>query len=74
MEDYYAKIYIGEDANGDPIDSPYYTEDLNIRGCVKMNKELSEILQKLMDKYTFKDVLNSWTKLCYYYETIGPEA
>ena len=68
MLSYYAKIYDGS------TDSPYYTEDANIRGCVKVNAELATILQKLMDKYTFKNVVNSWTKLCYYYETIGPEA
>ena len=73
MLSYYAQIYVGE-GEGGSTDSPYYTEDANIRGCVKVNAELATILQKLMDKYTFKNVVNSWTKLCYYYETIGPEA
>lgn len=42
-------------------------------GCVIATKELTDILQMLMDKYTFKDVENSWTKLCYYYDYLRPE-
>lgn len=43
-------------------------------GCVVATKDLTDILQKLMDKYTFEGVENSWTKLCYYYDYLGPEA
>ena len=35
-------------------------------GCVAVDAELAKILQKLMDKYTFEGVENSWLKLCYY--------
>jgi hypothetical protein len=35
-------------------------------GCVLVDQQLSEILQALMDKYTFDGVKNSWLKLCYY--------
>ena len=35
-------------------------------GCVAVDAELAEILQQLMDKYTFEGVENSWLKLCYY--------
>lgn len=35
-------------------------------GCVAVDAELAQILQKLMDKYTFQGVENSWLKLCYY--------
>ena len=35
-------------------------------GCVAVDAELAEILQKLMDKYTFEGVKYSWLKLCYY--------
>ena len=42
------------------------------QGCVVMTKELAEILQMLMGKYTFEDVDNSWLKLCYYYDHLGP--
>ena len=37
-------------------------------GCVVVTDEVAELLQKLMDKYTFKGVENSWTKLCYYHQ------
>ena len=42
------------------------------QGCVPVTEELAEILQLLMDKYTFQDVDHSWTKLCYYYDHVGP--
>ena len=35
-------------------------------GCVIVDEELANILQLLMDKYTFEGVENSWTKICYY--------
>ena len=41
-------------------------------GCVPVDARLAEILQLLMDKYTFANVDNSWIKLCYYYQYIGP--
>lgn len=40
-------------------------------GCVVVTKELAELLQKIMDKYTFENVEYSWLKLCYYYDYIG---
>ena len=40
-------------------------------GCVKVDAELARVLQLLMDKYTFKNVENSWLKLCYYYQYLG---
>jgi hypothetical protein len=42
------------------------------QGCVVVTKDLAEILQKLMDKYTFENVDNSWLKVCYYYDHLGP--
>ena len=41
-------------------------------GCVVVTERLAEILQMLMDKYTFENVDHAWTKLCYYYQHIGP--
>lgn len=41
------------------------------QGCVVVTKRLAEILQKLMDKYTFENVDDSWLKLCYYYDHLG---
>lgn len=40
-------------------------------GCVPVDEELAEILQKLMDKYTFENVEYSWLKVCYYYQHFG---
>lgn len=42
-------------------------------GCVVVTKELAEILQMVMEKYTFENVDNAWIKLCYYYDYIGQE-
>lgn len=42
-------------------------------GCVLVTEDLTDILQMLMDKYTFSGVDHSWTKLCYYYDYLGPE-
>ena len=44
-----------------------------MQGCVAVDEHLAEILQKIMDKYTFEDVDDSWIKMCYYYETLGPK-
>lgn len=42
-------------------------------GCVVVDERLAEILQLLMEKYTFENVDHAWTKLCYYYDYLGPE-
>ena len=39
-----------------------------LRGCVVVDEQLAEILQMVMDKYTFQGVETSWRKMCYYYE------
>ena len=41
------------------------------QGCVAVDEELADVLQELMDKYTFENVDNSWLKLCYYYDYMG---
>ena len=41
-------------------------------GCVVVDEHLAEILQKIMDKYTFENVDDSWIKMCYYYNYLGP--
>ena len=42
-----------------------------LEGCVAVTEELADVLQLLMDKFTFAGVDHSWTKLCYYYQHIG---
>ncbi|MBO5657748.1 MAG: hypothetical protein J6R94_06145, partial [Agathobacter sp.] len=49
------------------------TSNTERKGCVVVNEELAEVLQLLMDKYTFQNVDNAWAKLCYYYDYLGPE-
>ena len=44
-----------------------------IRGCVAVDERLAEILTLLMEKFTFENVDHSWTKLCFYYDYLGPE-
>ena len=53
----------------DQIDKSGNTER---NGCVVVDKELAEILQKVMEKYTFEKVDFAWKKLCYYYDYLGP--
>ncbi len=76
VEDVYAGKYHGE--HGDLTEEmKTYLDDIitsgpvERQGCVKVDKRLAEILQLLMDKYTFKGVENSWLKLCYYYQHLG---
>lgn len=50
------------------VDNP---ENPERSGCVAVDAKLAEILQALMNKYTFDDVDHSWTKVCYYYKYVG---
>jgi hypothetical protein len=76
LEDIYAGRYHGEGGDCteeikvylDKIDA---SENVERNGCVAVDKRLAELLQLLMDKYTFKGVENSWLKLCYYYDYLG---
>ena len=43
-----------------------------LQGCVVVTKELADVLDQLMAKYTFENVDNSWLKVCYYYDHLGP--
>ncbi|MBQ8518624.1 MAG: redoxin domain-containing protein [Agathobacter sp.] len=48
------------------------TGSVERNGCVVVTEELAEVLQMIMDKYTFENVDHAWTKLCYYYDYLGP--
>ena len=37
-------------------------------GCVIVTDEVAQLLQKLVDKYSFSGIENSWAKLCYYHQ------
>ena len=78
VEDVYAGRYHGTGEDLTPMISKYLDKMINDgnrerEGCVVVTEELAELLQKLMDKYTFADVDQSWLKLCYYYDYLGPE-
>ena len=47
------------------------TSPAELKGCVEVDARLAEILQMLMEKYTFENVDDSWLKLCYYYDYMG---
>lgn len=71
-------IYHGSGENYTDDIKPYLNKMIDDgheerKGCVPVDKQLAEILQKLMDKFTFEDVDNAWIKLCYYYDHLGPQ-
>ncbi|MGM9601196.1 MAG: TlpA family protein disulfide reductase [Faecousia sp.] len=78
LEDVYEGRYhgAGEDLSDEMrtyLDKIITTGSQEKRGCVPVDQRLAEILQLLMDKYTFEGVEHSWTKVCYYYDYLGPE-
>ena len=48
------------------------TSETELYGCVPVDERLAEILQLLVTKYTFDNVDHCWTKVCYYYDYLGP--
>lgn len=44
------------------------------QGCVPVDAKLAELLQALMDKFSFSGIDHSWTKLCYYYKSLEAPA
>lgn len=49
------------------------TETPELNGCVPVTEELAEILQLLVDAYSFDGVENAWTKMCCFYQHLGPD-
>jgi hypothetical protein len=77
IEDVFAGRYHGHGENYTDQILPYLdkiirTGPVERIGCVVVTEELAELLQLLMDKFTFHGVDNAWTKLCYYYDHLGP--
>ena len=76
LEDVFAGIYHG-DGEDKTAEIREYLDDIITSGskekigCVPVDEKLAELLQLLMDKYTFENVENSWAKLCYYYDHLG---
>ncbi len=86
--DSYAEIYALEDVykgkyhgTGEDLTEEIkeYLDDIittgapELFGTVKVDQRLAEILQLLMDKYTFKNVEDSWLKISYYYQNLAPQ-
>ncbi len=86
--DSYAEIYALEDVYKGKYHGtgPDLTEEIStyldkiittgaaeLYGTVKVDARLAEILQLLMDKYTFQGVEESWLKLSYYYQNLAPQ-
>ena len=42
-------------------------------GCVPVDARLAQLLQMIMDKYTFANVENSWLKMCFYYDHLAEQ-
>ena len=61
---YLDKIEDGTDGVSDEIIYP------ERQGCVPVDARLAELLQALMDKFSFAGIDHSWTKLCYYYKSL----
>lgn len=77
VDDVLAGYYHGSGEDLTPIMQKYVDQIIKsgeLEGCVPVDEELGNALQMLMDKYTFEGVDHSWTKLCYYYQYMGPEA
>lgn len=76
VEDVYNGIYHGKGEDLTAEISTYLSKESTggeTKGCVAVDKRLAELLQLLMDKYTFQGVDQSWLKLCYYYDYLGSE-
>ncbi|MGN0998980.1 MAG: peroxiredoxin family protein [Faecousia sp.] len=79
LEDIYEGRYHGDGADYTDEIRTYLSQILDEaghperQGCVVVTQRLAEILQMLMDKYTFKGVEHCWTKLCYYYDYLGSQ-
>jgi hypothetical protein len=76
MDDIKHGVFHGNGKDMTALARSYYEQiitegdDINVKGCVEVNEELANLLQQLMDKYTFANVENSWVKLCYFYDVI----
>ena len=77
LKDVYEGRYHGEGEDLTEEISAYLDDIITsgkkeLQGCVVVDEHLAELLQKVMDKYTFENVDDSWIKMCYYYDHLGP--
>ena len=74
LKDVYAGKYHGEGEDLTEEVRAYFSKieqaPAERKGCVAVDERLAEILQLLMDKFTFRGVEQSWLKVCYYYDSL----
>ena len=76
LQDVYEGIYHGKGGDLTEEVRAYAKKMIasgDLHGCVAVDARLAEILQMLMDKFTFEGVEHSWIKVCYYYNTINAQ-
>ncbi len=76
LEDVYDGIYHGIGGDVSEEVRAYFKKagtSGELKGLVAVDERLAEILQMLMDKFTFDGVENSWIKVCYYYNTLNAQ-
>ena len=73
IKDYTAKMQEYIDTKMIVSDGVYGSHDTLAAGCIAVDKDMAVMLQYLVDNHSFRGVPNSWTKLCYYFEYLGPE-
>ena len=76
LQDVYAGTYHGRGQDFTEEMRGYLSKMIRTgaaEGCVAVDARLAQLLQLIMDKYTFAGVDHSWTKLCYYIDHMGPE-
>lgn len=54
-------------------DGVFGSEATLASGCIAVDKDLAVMLQYLVNKTSFRGVTDAWTKLCYYFEYLGPQ-
>ena len=74
LKDVYAGKYHGKGEDLTEEVKSYFAKiekaPVERKGCVAVDERLAEILQQLLDKFTFEGVDQSWLKVCYYYDSL----
>ncbi|MBQ9859326.1 MAG: redoxin domain-containing protein [Clostridia bacterium] len=75
LEDVYEGKFHGDGEDRTEEIKPYLSKmeksPAERAGCVPVDEDLADLLQELMEKFTFENVDDSWLKLCYYYDYLG---
>lgn len=74
IKDYTAKMQEYIDTKMIVADGEPGSEASLSAGCIAVDKDMAVMLQYLVDAHSFRGVPNAWTKLCYYFEYLGPQS